>query len=219
MIENTRGVDCPSIIDRNSLHDMLETEAIVYLQNEHGNAPPFSESNIDNAWVRDAIVWIWNGGGDPLLFNEWILSQGYGVFDNATAPKSIASTLEAAEEQAKDAGAGIWGECGSINLVELDTQPTPRPTPEGFVELMVGNGSETNSFEIPEDGNYTVTIGSANIQTYVETSFSISGDEVPELRQLVFGPDKVIVEVLLEAGSYTLVTQAVGTWSVQIYRA
>lgn len=68
-----------------------------------------------------AYVWL----ADGRLLNEVLARQGYAVYNDSGAPGVYATRVQAAAEEAKRVGAGLWSQC------PVSAAPTPTPTPAG----------------------------------------------------------------------------------------
>lgn len=70
------------------------------------------------------FVWV-EDDGEALFVNQAMLEEGNGSFQAREGNGAFDDDLRAAEEEARDDDAGLWGECGE-NHVEI-VPPTPTP--------------------------------------------------------------------------------------------
>jgi hypothetical protein len=97
----------------------LPVDSTVYLEDE-------DVDDDDGHWLRD--VWVeGKDGGKAALLNTKLVREGYAgnTVHNKDDGKYF-ERLSDAQDNAKDAGRGLWGVCGGVHKKIL---PTPTPTP------------------------------------------------------------------------------------------
>ncbi|MGI8406595.1 MAG: hypothetical protein ACR2OE_17845 [Thermomicrobiales bacterium] len=216
-VEKRAGRDCIAVGQFNPIAKMFPfpEPVMLYIQNENGGEPTDANILEKTGWIEHALVWSWDGENDPINLNEWIVRNGYSVF--AVGTEGWSMRLRRAESAAKKDGLGVWGDChfpafGNVVI------PTPAPTSSALYESVSGDGSGSGYLHVPYSGVFNVTVRAYTMDSYVETRVvrSGTGEVVPELGVLVFGPDPMIISVYLEEGQYSVSTSAVGSWVVSL---
>lgn len=113
-VEDVDGAKCPGLSSGETLHDLIPSGSVVFLQDATGRAPQEDPdaTYMNPTWVSNALLWVWDGESEPVNVNDQLLRSGYGVYSEADTPAEWRAKFKLAGKTAQAGGVGIWGESG-----------------------------------------------------------------------------------------------------------
>lgn len=161
-----------------------------------------------------ALVWLpLDDPQNPLLLNEWMISQGIGSFDASTTPEPYSAQLQDAEKLAKANKLGIWGDCQAPEALSTDVSNTYRSMVQAS-----GNGDQVVPFSITTPGTYQLTLnaGGGNVVVFFVDVHDHAGNQIYEFSISSAESGNFSSAGFLPAGEYYVQVKAVGSWKITV---
>jgi hypothetical protein len=203
---------CADLVTNEVIFDLFEpadgTGREYYIQSATKEALPPGDAD-ENASV---IAWAWTIFADPanpVLINEWLIRNGLAFVDTGTVSGDGRVKLEAAQDQARADGLGVWGAC----TIPAELVPAP-PQPESQIIQKSGDGDQIVRFAIPTEGTYLLTLDVAGGQVVFVAAdlYTIDGGWFPEFSIVTSSGGQFTAAGYLAPGEYYLQVKAVGSW-------
>lgn len=214
-----QSAGCGELLSTDSLNSAINKAGTVvslyYVTLANGESPPPDED--DQRYEITGLAWTIAGDPqEPVLVNEWLLSQGLGVLDERTVPKDLKEDFREAEAAARQQSLGIWGTC-TVPVSLKDSGPDIAGAYDHFLREF-GEGDQVHPFTIESEGLYQFTLDamSGPVVFAALDVYSADGSWIPELSVTTAESGSFSSATFLAPGEYYFQIKAVGSWRVTI---
>lgn len=214
-----RGTDCDELLSAANLNSAINETGTVaslyYITLANGESPPPDED--DQRHEITGLAWTIEGNPDePVLVNEWLLSQGLGTLDKQTVPDDLKNEFEEAEAAAREQSLGIWGS-STVPVSLKDAGAGVAGAYDHFLRES-GAGDQVHSFTVETEGVYQLTLDAmSGPAVFVALDvYSADGSWLPELSVTTAESGAYTSAGHLAPGDYYFQIKAVGSWRVTI---
>jgi hypothetical protein len=212
---------CPELASSETLHELFSVDRFArpyYAKPTDGTIMPPDEGSQRLSFT--GIVWtVVDDPQAPVLLNVWLLEHGLAYFTVLPLQDDwLTDQMIAAEQSAKAAQRGVWGDCV---ITEIPSPVTPYTTPEPPADSIVfesSSGDQVVPFTISTGTTYQLTVdlsGGQFVFAAADVYYS-DGTWIPQMSITSAESGQYSSAGYLDPGSYYIQVKAVGTWRITL---
>lgn len=211
------GVACPDLVSAQTIESLLTSldgSARQYYLLSAGDSPLPPDGSDETTELQARVFTVLGDPANPVELNQWFIANGIGVFtESPNLNSEVALVLQGAQDQAKEKGLGVWGDCEVPSMLSALAASGASP-----VVPIFQNGDQVVTFDIDNSGVYQIElIAQSSDAVFVALNvYTIEGVWLPSLSISTAQGGSFTSAGYLEVGRYYYQVSAVGSWSVSI---